>query len=340
MNPTLTIAMPCYNTAEYLDQCFDSLLDKVSGIEIVAIDDGSTDETLSILEGYQQRYPESVRVFHQENAGWGGAINHALREAQGTFMLVLDSDDHLDAEALERVVRKIEELEAENAQVDLFVTNFVYDHVADKSTKQISYRNMMPRDRVFTWADTKNPSISEYFMMHAMTYRVQTLRESDLKLPEHAAYMDSIYALHPLPHVRNLYYMDVDLYFYLIGREGQSIEIEVLKKHISEQLQATRHVIDDFNYEELRAKSPQMADSIARYLSTMMTVSTIYLFKINTAASIAEVRSIWKYLEENDSAMYRFVKHSMAGWTYRHTPIGRALARGVYSFVNRIFKFA
>lgn len=340
MNPTLSIAMPCYNTQAYLKKSLDALLGKVEHIEVVAVDDGSTDNTLAILRDYEQRFPDVLRVFHQENAGWGGAINHALREAQGTFMLVLDSDDHLDPEALSRAVAKLEELEAADAQVDLLVTNYVYDHVVDHTQKQISYRKMMPRDRVFTWNETRNPGISEYFMMHAMTYRTQMLRDSALVLPEHVCYMDSLFALHPLPYVRNLYYLDIDLYYYLIGRAGQSIEIEVLKKHIDEQLFATRTVIDDFDYTELCKQSQQMADSIARYLSTMMTVSTVYLFKINTAESIRQVDEIWDYLKTQDQPMHHKVIRSLAGWAYRRTRGGRASVRGVYTLVNKVFKFA
>lgn len=340
MNPTLTIAMPCYNTEAYLEKSFDSLVDQVEGIEIIAVDDGSSDDTLSILRRYEQANPEVVHVFHQENSGWGGAIMHAVDEARGTFTMVLDSDDSLDADVLRHLVSKIEELEAANAEVDLFVTNYVYDHVADHTRKQISYRKMMPRGKVFTWADTSKPGISEYFMIHAMTYRTDTLRESGLDLPRHAAYMDSVFALHPLPFVRNLYYLDEDLYFYLIGREGQSIEIDVLKKHIDEQLLATRTVIDDFDYLRLCRQSQELADSIARYLSTMMTVSTVYLFKINTPESIGQVDEIWNYLKTHDRPMHHKVIWSLAGWAYRRTRGGRAGVRGTYTLINKVFKFA
>ncbi len=340
MNPTLTIAMPCYNTQAYLDQCFDSLLDKVAGVEIVAIDDGSTDGTWATLQDYAQRWPETARVFHQENAGWGGAINHAIAEARGTFLLVLDSDDHLDVDILAQIVSKLEELEADGAQVDLFVSNFVYDHVLDHTARQISYRKMMPRDEVFTWKDVGKPGISEYFMMHAITYRTQILRDSGLRLPEHAAYMDSIFTLHPLPYVRNIYYMDADLYYYLIGREGQSIEVDVLEKHIDEQLLATRTVIDDFDYQELCGRDPRLANSVARYISAMMTVSTIYLFKINTPESIRQCKEIWAYLKKHDRAMHRQVSRSLAGLVNRHTALGRTCARCGYDLTNKVFKFA
>lgn len=339
LNPVVTIAVPCYNTEQYLPTCLDSLAEVGEDIEVVAVNDGSTDNTGDILDDYAQRYPSIIRVFHQENGGWGEAINSAIRQARGTYFLVLDSDDHLDADVLRRVITKLRDLEAQGG-IDLLVTNYCYDHVADHTTHTIAYRKFMPRDTVFGWDDTNKPGMDEYFMIHAMTFRTAILRESKLELPKHACYMDSLFALHPLPYVKKMYYLDADLYYYLIGREGQSIEIDVLKKNIGQQLLATRLVIEDFNYEQLCSISVKLADNVARYLSTMMTVSTIYLFKINTEKAIADVDEIWAFLKKSDPQMYHKVIWSMAGWAYRRTAPGRAGARGAYTLIKRVFKFA
>ncbi len=99
-----------------------------------------------------------------------------------------------------------------------------------------------------------------------------------------------------------LYYHDCDLYWYTIGREGQSIDPSVLKRHIADQIHATHLAIDGFDYEKLQAISPRLASCSMRYLSAMLTVSSIHLFQINTPESI----------EDNKSSGATFAKRSCA----------------------------
>ena len=89
----LSVAVPCYNSAAYMRRCVDSLLPGGEEVEILIIDDGSADDTLSIARDYEQKHPGVVRAIHQENAGHGGAINTALRHASGLYFKVVDSDD-------------------------------------------------------------------------------------------------------------------------------------------------------------------------------------------------------------------------------------------------------
>ena len=89
-----------------------------------------------------------------------------------------------------------------------------------------------------------------------------------------------------MPWVEKLYYLDVDTYHYIIGREGQSVEVEVVKKCIDQQLMATRLAIDDVDYAALYEQTPNQAMLMMGYISCMMSVSTIHLFKINTPESL------------------------------------------------------
>ena len=342
--PLVTFVVPCYNSVDYMRRAIDSLLGTTHFCEVLLINDGSSDSTGEIAHEYAQRYPQVVAV-DQENANWGGVVNHGLELARGKYFKVLDSDDYFDERALERVLDMLElAVEADNAP-DLLVTNYVYDHLGSGSERVMQYRSFFPIGRVITWAEinlSRREKVyqDKFIMIHAAWYKTSILRESGVRLPEGVSYMDSLLLLHPMPYVKTLLYLDVNPYHYIIGRVGQSVEIDVVKKHIDEQILASQLAIDDFDYAELYEKSPHCAMLMTGYVSCMMSVSTIHLFMINTPDSIQKNRELWAYLAEKNPALYANVKKSWAGRSNRKTRLGRFLARGGYALAQRIYKFA
>ncbi len=108
----LTFTVPCYNSAGYIRKCVDSLLPSPEQVEVIIIDDGSTDETGRIADEYAAKYPDTIKVVHQENGGHGEGINQGIRHATGKYFQVVDSDDWFDTEALQKLLREMESMEA------------------------------------------------------------------------------------------------------------------------------------------------------------------------------------------------------------------------------------
>ena len=109
MAPKVSVIVPVYNVAEYLGQCLDTiLLQTLQDIEVICVDDGSTDNSLNILNTYAM-FDERLKVIHQENAGAGPARNRGIKEATGDFLIFLDGDDFFHPEMLEKMVVKAEE---------------------------------------------------------------------------------------------------------------------------------------------------------------------------------------------------------------------------------------
>lgn len=338
-NPLVTFVVPCYNAAGYMRPCIESLLTSEHPVEILLINDGSTDETSRIAHDYAEAH-KNVIAIDQENSNWGGVVNHGLELARGIYFKVVDSDDYLDTDALKRILDTLDlAVEADNAP-DLLITNYVYDRITDGSQHTMHYRKLFPSGRVFRWRDMGKPKNGQFIMVHASWYKTSVLRESRLKLPTGASYMDSLLVLHPMPFVKTLFYLDVDAYHYIIGREGQSVEIDVVKKHIDEQLLASRLAIDDSDYAELYEKEPNMTQLMMGYVSCMMSVSTIYLFKINTPEALEKNTKLWNYMKENNPLLYKHVNRSMAGLANRKTAPFRTGAKLCYALARKIFKFA
>lgn len=122
MEKIITFAVPCYNSAAYMDKCIESLLTGGEDIEIILVDDGSTkDDTPAICDRYAEQYPDIIRVIHQENGGHGEGVNQGIRNAAGRYYKVVDSDDWLDTDALTKVLNQLREFIRGGQELDLMI---------------------------------------------------------------------------------------------------------------------------------------------------------------------------------------------------------------------------
>ena len=95
----LSIAIPCYNSENYMRKCVESLLVGGEDVEIIIVDDGSVkDRTAEIADEYAEKYPGIVKAVHQENGGHGAAVNAGIENATGLYFKVVDSDDWVKEE--------------------------------------------------------------------------------------------------------------------------------------------------------------------------------------------------------------------------------------------------
>ena len=220
----ITFAVPCYNSQAYMDHCISTLLacGGAEDIEIILVDDGSTDDTGHIADAYREKYPDIVRVIHQENGGHGEGVNQGLRNASGLYYKVVDSDDWVDVASVKRLLTVMHGHIRDGKQIDLYLCNYVYEH-EEQGSRAMRYRSTLPRNRIFGWSETKAFKPWQYLLMHTMVYRTALLRACNLELPRHTFYVDNLFAYIPLAHVKTLYYIDTDLYRYYIGSADQSV---------------------------------------------------------------------------------------------------------------------
>ena len=148
----LSIAIPCYNSEAYMENCIRSLLPGGDEVEILIVDDGSQkDRTAEIADEYERRYPGICRAIHQENGGHGAAVNTGLKNAAGIFFKVVDSDDWVNGEAYRQVLDTLRQFVLGKNTLDMLITNFVYEKQGAKHKKVMNYRLALPRNELFTW---------------------------------------------------------------------------------------------------------------------------------------------------------------------------------------------
>ena len=335
----ITFTVPCYNSAAYMDRCVETLLPAGEEAEIILVDDGSKDDTGKIADAYAEKYPNIVKVIHQENGGHGEGVNQGIRNASGMYFKVVDSDDWLDAEALQKVMQTLRGFAAMEQPVDLLMCNYVYEHVVDNTHHTVSYKSILPQDRVFAWDEIGRFPPSQNILMHTVIYRTQILRDSGLELPKHTFYVDNVFVYQPLPLCQRLYYMDIDLYRYFIGRDDQSVNESVMVKRVDQQLRVTRHMIDCQDLDALKGEKKLRAYML-HYLSMMMAVSDIFLLLDGSAEAKEKQKGLWQYLREHTStAVYRSIRFGFGGVTNLPFPKGDAIVVGGYRIARKIFKF-
>lgn len=339
MEKLITFAVPCYNSEEYMDHCISTLLTAGEEAEIILVDDGSTkDRTPEICDSYAERYPDIVRVIHQENGGHGEGVNQGIRNATGFFYKVVDSDDWLDIDALKEVMNKLRELKKQN--LDMLVFNYVYEHVSDDTQYTMHYRGVFPEDTICTWDDIKDFKISQCLLMHAVIYRTQLLRDCKLELPKHTFYVDNIFVYQPLPYVKTIYYMNVDLYRYFIGRDDQSVNEKVMASRIDQQLRVTKIMVKSHKIEDVYAVSKKLGKYMRKYITMMMTISNIFC-EICEFDNKDELREdLWQFMKDYDIKTYNYVKHkSIFSLANIQNYVGRKTAIGLYKIARKIYKF-
>ena len=334
----LSIAIPCYNSQDYMESCIESLLVGGEEVEILIVDDGSSDRTAEIADDYARKYPTIVKAIHQENGGHGEAVNAGIRNATGLYFKVVDSDDWVNKEAYVQILKTLYELLRGPQTVDLLISNFVYEKQGATRKKIMQYRKCLPQDRIFGWEEVKHMPKGKYLLMHSMIYRTKLLHECNLELPKHTFYVDNLFAFEPLPFVKNMYYLDVNFYRYFIGRDDQSVNEKVMISRVDQQIFVTKSMIDMYDMRKISNK--KLRTYMTNYLAIMMTVSSILLIRSKNAENLEKKRELWQYLKKNHYGTYWKIRYGILGQTMNLPGrSGRKISSLAYIVARRIVGF-
>lgn len=334
----ISFAIPCYNSQDYMAHAIESILPGGEDVEIIIVNDGSKDRTSEIAHDYMEKYPTIVKVVDKENGGHGDAVNSGLTYATGKYFKVVDSDDWVDEEALLKVLDTIKGFVKDESEVDMVIANYVYEKVGMTHKKVIRYDNVLPENQIFKWEDIGHFRLDQYILMHSVIYRTEMLKLCQLELPKHTFYVDNIYVYYPLPHVRTLYYMNVDLYRYFIGREDQSVNEKVMINRIDQQLFVTKKMIS--MYELRLIGSKKLRKYMVNYLAIMMTVSSILCIRSKKKENLEKKKELWAYLKKKDYRTYMKIRYGILGQTMNLPGrSGRRVSSLAYTVARRLIGF-
>lgn len=334
----LSVAIPCYNSESYMEHCIETLLTGGEEMEILIVNDGSKDRTGEIADAYEAKYPGICRAIHQENGGHGEAVNTGLRNASGIFFKVVDSDDWVNEKALKEVLQTLRGFVMGKDTLDMLICNFVYEKQGAKHKRVMSYKTALPQNQLFTWSDVRVFMKGQYILMHSVIYRTELLRQCNLELPKHTFYVDNIFVYQPLPHVKTMYYLNVNLYRYFIGRSDQSVNESVMISRIDQQIRVTKLMLG--YYDVMKIQNRKLRRYMTQYLEIMMTISSIFLIKSGTEENFQKKKELWQYLKETNRPLYRKLRWGFLGQgTNLPGKGGRKVSVAGYKITQKFFGF-
>ncbi|MEK5040330.1 glycosyltransferase family 2 protein [Sporosarcina sp. FSL K6-3457] len=334
----LSVVIPCYNSQDYMKYCIESLLIGGEHVELLIVNDGSVDGTAAIADDYARKYPTIVKAIHQENGGHGEAVNTGVKHATGVHLKVVDSDDWVDTRAYLKILETLNSFMVDNKSVDMIISNFVYEKNGEKYKKVMKYENVLPEGIIFSWDDMKPFRKGQYILMHSVIFRTQMLRDCGLKLPKHTFYVDNLFVYAPLEYVKKLYYINVDFYRYFIGREDQSVHESVMIKRIDQQIKVNKLLIEQVDLNTI--ENEKLHRYMLHHLEIVTVVSAVLLIRSGTAENFNKRRELWKYIKNEDAALYRSLRYGFMGWLMNlpGRP-GRIISLGAYKISQRLVGF-
>lgn len=265
MSKLLTVVVPTYNVEKYIRQNLESFVveEVMEDLEVLVVNDGSTDGSVNIAQEFATKYPNTFRVVNKENGGHGSTINLGIKEAKGKYFKVVDADDWVLKPGL---IKLIEVLKVRKS--DLVVANFYWYH-QEKKTTTIEIEEPFPNviyQKEYRFEDVCKDM---YVKMHGMTIKTELLRKIP-PIDEHCYYVDVEYVLFPILYVNTVTCIEDFVYMYRIGLSGQSMNINKMRKNQENFDRVLNRMLGFYSECKKQQIEPQKMQYIANYLARVV----------------------------------------------------------------------
>lgn len=239
----LSVIIPTYNMEKYLSRCLDSMLEvnnKTESLEIIIVNDGSKDSSLAIAKEYERVFSGIVKVIDKNNGNYGSCVNRGIKEASGKYFRILDADDTFKIGALDKLLEYLS-----ISDEDMIVTQFSFLYDLTEKRELIKANNVV-YGKIYKEFDFSKGGNDNILSMHGITYKTTLLHDIALTLDEGVSYTDLEYVYFPLKSVASIKFLDIELYEYHIGREGQTVDPRSQVKSIGSFLTVTKRLVNDY----------------------------------------------------------------------------------------------
>ncbi len=298
----LSIIIPSYNMQEYLARCLSSLLnDKLrEEIEVIIVNDGSSDDTEAIACSIRDKYPEVVKVINKTNGGHGSAINEGLKVSNAKYVRVLDADDWLNEET---ILQYMDELG--KSDEDLILTGYTYNNIEKGEKKYCNVYGRIGRKKL-SMSELSELSINSHEMIEAISLHSCTVLRSKLEkvwgkgLLERTLYEDQEYVSKVILAADAIKILNLDVYQYFIGRSGQSVSSEKFFKNRKHHERVIRKL-----YEEMVDCGDSCKRLIMRMRIQEMIKTHYWIYFYHTGLKRRERREYRRFRKKLPKELFR-----------------------------------
>ena len=301
----VSVLVPCYNVEKYIKQCLDSIVcQTLRDIEIICINDGSTDSTLSILRQYE-RQDARVKVITKENSGYGASMNIGLNEAQGEFIGIVESDDFAELDMFEILYN-----EAKKNNLDIVRSNFYTHSETEKSDRKFD-QSWMKHNVVYAPVDDYKTFLQQPSVWSNL-YRKSFLYENDIKFLETpgASYQDVAFTFKVYASAKSFKMIDNYFIHYRVDNANSSVnsvkkvfcicdEYEEIEKYVNKVHKSDifKYIIPRMKYDSYSWNYNRLSPDLKfRFLRRMSREFRKYLLKGKLKRSFYSKRQLLKII--------------------------------------------
>ena len=276
----LSVVIPIFKVEKYIRQCLDSLVlsdsELMENLDVLCINDGTPDHSAEIAREYERKYPNTFRVTDKENGGHGSAWNRGLSEATGKYVAFLDSDDWYSTVNLTKLLLYLETVDVDAVMTKMETHVFENEQEVRTNVLCASKFASLEDQRIY---DTKvfcfNRCDVVMFNFQHLLYKTDKLRSTGVKFMEHTSYDDDLVGLAGLLMMDEFAYLDMILYNYRFGREGQSIGGSYSLKRVNMYYQTAKQLYDFY---EDYSKCHTLKENVDEYARKFVAHTTFCLF--------------------------------------------------------------
>lgn len=334
MKKVLTISIAAYNAESCLAKCLDTFVKckELDKLEIIVVDDGSTDDTKKIALDYCARFPESIFLVSKTNGGHGSTINTSIVKATGEYFKIVDSDDWIEHENLDRLVEFLKHTRAD------IIMNPYYevDATCLEHKKLITpYQNIDFNESIERPLDSLVNNI--YLYMHAMTFRTECLKKMGPVIDEKCFYVDTEYTIFPIKFANTVALLKCPIYDYLLGTETQSMNIKNMVKRRAQHFKVTKRLVDFYN-----TLSDELSDGkleiIRNRIIGVIIFQYIILFVLDGKDGKREIKEFDMWLKQSSEELYNAIPCFAEGGYIKVVLFARRTKFIMYTVYHRLLK--
>lgn len=306
--PILTIAVPAFNMEKYLEQNLNSFCcpSFCGQLEVLVMDNSSTDATPKIAEKYVQLYPEVFKLIRKENNGYGSSINMAVQLATGKYFRIVDADDWVDTEALKCLLPLLK-----NTSADLVQTDYCLFDISTKQTTHIGVRPQgIEEGRLYT---DFSLVLDPFPCLHSTTVKTEVLITNHIKLLHNCFYVDEELSIYLFSLSGSIVYYNANVYRYRIGNSEQSVSACNMAAHYLDRERVIKSYLQ--TYQELLRRGKiknHCEEQQIRHINNHFTTLYLYVTPAKKGRALARewscyLKSIPELAVYNKSTFKRYL---------------------------------
>lgn len=294
----LSLSIAAYNVEKYIDSTLKSLvpLKANDAYEVIIVDDGSKDNTSEIAKKYCEAYPNVFKLIRKENGGYGSTINYALQIAVGKYFKLLDGDDWIKDDIMDSYLDYLSSIDS-----DIVLSPYDIVYMPERKEKYVDNHNEVKRHSDII----ENIDLGKSIVHQELAVKTSILKNNDVKISENCFYTDQEFVFESIFYAKTISKFENTVYCYRMGREGQSVSIEGMRKHYNDAMIVAKKIypLYENNVEDIYGGKKQALET--KILGVSSTLYKAYMTRLDRKKSKKEIGEFDREIKYNYPNVYR-----------------------------------